>query len=97
MTRLLPAFLAFAFIATPAAAHDSYKVTGKVITRDERSFELTNQYGSQIFVAFDKNTVFTRGAEAATSDALAVGQTVVVNGEGDSQNELEGRDVQIIP
>ena len=94
-TALLSAIL----LATPAVAHDHYRIIGTVrkITADEIAVK-QNKDNAVVEMDHDKNTaVVLLNKKPGTITDVKVGTTVVIDGYGDDIFDLLALEIRIVP
>ena len=85
--------------ATSLAAHDRYRIIGKVtkITADEITVERDTKDNPIVEMDHDQNTKVTRDGKAAKISDVKVGSSVVIEALGDSILDLVVLEIRLVP
>jgi hypothetical protein len=99
MTRLLmAALLAVLSVAAPAMAHDDYRVIGTIARVTAKTMDVKQtKDGKTISMTLDEATLVTRDKKKVDVAELKPGLSVVVDGRGDSLEELVVLEIRIVP
>jgi len=98
--RLMLAGILFVLIvrASPAAAHEDYRVIGTITKVTATTLDVKQTKDDKtISMAMNEETIVTRDETTVGASELKTGLSVVVDGHGDSLEELEVLDVRIVP
>jgi hypothetical protein len=83
--------------ANPGFAHDLFRVTGTVITPQERMLIVKTREGKTLSVRLIAETVYFRNNSKVSAAELKPGTTVAINALGDSEEELEATEIWLLP
>ena len=100
MRRLIAAAIVtvgLTLVAAPLFAHDTYRVIGTVTKVEPTKLDVKTKDGSTVSIKMDKQTVFWRDKKKIASAEVKNGLSVVVDGYGDSEEDLLALDVTLIP
>lgn len=90
--------LALAFSANiPLSAHDDYRVVGVVTKVQAAKLDVKSKDGRNYSITMNKETLVRRDKKKVTASELKAGQSVVVDGTGDSEDDLLALEVRIVP
>ena len=81
----------------PLWAHDDFRVIGTLTKHGTSTIEIKNRTGKTVSVRLDKQTVITRDNKKVDATALKVGQSLVVDAYGDSENDSLAVEIRIVP
>ena len=100
MPRLVAAAVVAAGLilaSAPLSAHDTYRVIGTVAKVEPTRLDVKTKDGSTVTIKMDKQTVFWRDKKKIASADVKNGLSVVVDGYGDSEQDLLALDVTLVP
>jgi hypothetical protein len=83
--------------ALPAFAHDSYRIVGVVTKRQDTAISVRSRDGKTTAIRMSKYTDVTRNTKKVDAAEVKVGSSVVVDALGDSEEDLEALEVQLVP
>ena len=90
--------LALAFSASvPLSAHDDYRVIGIVTKVQVSKLDVKAKDGRNYSIKMNKETLVKRDKKKVTASEVKAGQSVVVDGTGDSEDDLLALEVRIVP
>ena len=95
---LMAAVLAVLSVAAPALAHDDYRVIGTIAKVTPKTLDVKQtKDGKTISMTLDEATLVTRDKKKVDVAELKPGLSVVVDGRGDSLEELVVLEIRIVP
>jgi hypothetical protein len=96
MILMLTAALAIA-TAWPSFAHVPIRVVGVVVSREKDQVTVKTIEGKTVSVYVPKDTKVTRDKKPVDASEIKAKVTIVVDGIGDSEEELVAYEVQLVP
>ncbi|WP_145998455.1 hypothetical protein [Caulobacter flavus] len=99
MRKFLASLIAVSAVlwAMPAAAHEEFPVSGKVLAITAKTIQIKAKEGDTVTLDLDNNTRVVQGGKRVTIKEVKVGQSVDVLGFGDSFSDLTAIDITILP
>ena len=101
MNRRVTLTLAFLmFIAVGTAdllAHDEFRIIGTLTKRQDSRIEIKGRTGKTVSVRLDKQTTVTRDNKKVDTTVLKVGQSLVVDAYGDTEEDSLALEIRIVP
>lgn len=88
---------AVAVMSTAVFAHEEFRVIGTLTSSTEAQIEVQDRHGKTLSITVDKQTVITKDAAVLDASDLAVGNSVVVDALGDSEEDLLAIEIRIVP
>ncbi|SRR5712691_257442 len=82
---------------TPLWAHDNFRVIGTLMKHDNSKIEVKNRRGRTVSVRLDKQTVISRDKKKVDASALKVGQSLVIDAYGDTEDDSLALQIRIVP
>ena len=98
MRRL--AGLALALLVAAAVsvlAHDEFRIIGTLTKHLDSKIEMKNRAGKAVSIRLDKQTAITRDGKKVDATALKVGQSLVVDAYGDTEDDSLALEIRIVP
>jgi len=83
--------------ASVARAHDNFRVIGTVTKYQNSVLDVKSREGKTTSVKLDKQTAVTRDKKKIDAKELKVGQSVVVDAYGDTEDDLLALDIRVVP
>jgi hypothetical protein len=100
MTRRLSILVAAALLIYTSAsllAHEHIRVIGDVTSIQETMISVKKKDATIKSIRIDKQTVVVRNAKKVPLSDVKIGQSVVVDGYGDSEDDLLAIEILIVP
>ena len=99
MTRHLT-FLLILLLGTPSAvqlsAHDEFRIIGTLEKRQDSTLAVKKNTGTVVSIRIDKQTAITQDGQKVDSTALRVGQSLVVDAYGDTEDKSLALEIRIV-
>ena len=95
--RILATSIVFVLSATALAAHDEYRIIGKVTKRQDALIEVKTKEGKTWTINMNDRTLVKRDKTKISASELKRGLSVVVDARGDSEQDLMADEVRIVP
>ena len=83
--------------APPLRAHDDFRIIGTLMKRESSKIELKNKEGKTISIRLDKQTAISRDKKKVAPSELRVGQSLVVDAYGDTEDDSLALEIRIVP
>ena len=78
-------------------AHDDFRIIGTLTKHQDSKIEIKRRTGKTVAVRLDKQTVISRDEKKVDATALKVGQSLVVDAYGDTENDSLAVEIKIVP
>ena len=78
-------------------AHDNFRIIGTLSRLANSRIEVKNREGRTISVLLDKQTVVSRDKKKVDVAELRVGQSLVVDAYGDTEDDSLAVEIRIVP
>jgi hypothetical protein len=78
-------------------AHDDFRIIGTLTKHQDSKIEIKSRTGKTVAVRLDKQTVISRDEKKVDATALKVGQSLVVDAYGDTENDSLAVQIKIVP
>jgi hypothetical protein len=89
--------LLFAIAAARPAAHDEFRVIGTLAKHQDSKIEVKKKSGQTVSIRLDKQTAISQDGKKVAATALRVGQSLVVDAYGDTENDSLALEIRIVP
>jgi hypothetical protein len=83
--------------AAPLHAHDDFRIIGTLMKHEASKIEVKNKEGKTISIRLDKQTAISRDKKKVAPSELRVGQSLVVNAYGDTEDDSLAIEIRIVP
>ncbi len=83
--------------ALSLAAHEDFRVIGTISKQAGSAIDVKKREGTVVSIRIDKQTAISRDRKKVDAAALKVGETVVVDAYGDSEDDLLALEIRIVP
>ena len=83
--------------APPVWAHDDFRIIGTLMKHENSKIEVKNRAGKTISIRLDKQTAISRDSKKVTPSELRVGQSLVVDAYGDTEDDSLAIEIRIVP
>jgi hypothetical protein len=100
MNRRIALTFAVLMVAVGAAqlrAHDEFRIIGTLTKYQDSKVEIKSKTGKTVSVRLDKQTAITRDKKKVDATALKVGQSLVVDAYGDTEDDSLAVEIRIVP
>jgi len=100
MKRHAAVAVAIAMLALGAGtlqAHDDFRIIGTLTKHQNSKIEIKSRTGKTVSVRLDKQTVISRDDKKVDATALRAGQSLVVYGYGDTEEDSLALEIRIVP
>jgi hypothetical protein len=99
MTRRLTVLITLlcALIAVPLRAHDEFRIIGTLAKHQGSTITVTKNTGKAVSIKLDKQTAVTQNDKKVDATALKVGQSLVVDAYGDTEEDSLAVEIRIVP
>jgi hypothetical protein len=86
-----------AAVAAPVRAHDDFRVIGTLLKHENSKIEVKKKEGKVVSIRLDKQTAISRDKKKVTPSELRVGQSLVVDAYGDTEDDSLAIEIRIVP
>jgi hypothetical protein len=83
--------------STPIRAHDDFRIIGTLMKHEASKIEVKNKEGKTISIRLDKQTAISRDKKKVAPSELRVGQSLVVDAYGDTEDDSLALEIRIVP
>ena len=84
--------------ASRLTAHDEFRIIGTLTKHQDSTIEVKkNNTGKTIPIRLDKQTAISQDGKKVAATALRVGQSLVVDAYGDTENDSLALEIRIVP
>ena len=84
--------------AVPLSAHDEFRIIGTLTKHQDSTIEVKkNNTGKTVPLRLDKQTAITQDKKKVDRTALRVGQSLVVDAYGDTEDDSLALEIRIVP
>lgn len=83
--------------AAPLHAHDDFRIIGTLMKRGNSTIEVKNKAGKTISIKLDAQTAISRDNKKVAASELRVGQSLVVDAYGDTEDDSLALEIRIVP
>jgi hypothetical protein len=83
--------------ATSVGAHDDFRIIGTLMKHENSTIEVKNKAGKTISIRLDKQTAISRDNKKVAASELRVGQSLVVDAYGDTEDDSLALEIRIVP
>lgn len=80
-----------------ALAHEEFRVIGTLTSASDSHIQVRDRNGKTLSIKIDKQTVIREDRAEVDANALATGNSVVVDALGDSEADLLALEIRIVP
>lgn len=97
--RLIALFVMLMFVggAVQLAAHDEFRIIGTLERHQNSTIAVKKNTGQTVSIRLDKQTAITQDKKKVDTTALKVGQSLVVDAYGDTENDSLAIEIRIVP
>lgn len=97
--RLMALFVMLMFVggAVQLAAHDEFRIIGTLERHQNSTIAVKKNTGQTVSIRLDKQTAITQDKEKVDATALKVGQSLVVDAYGDTEDDSLAIEIRIVP
>ena len=79
------------------SAHDDFRIIGTLTKHQEQKIEVKNRSGKMVSIRLDKQTAISRDKKRVDATELKVGQSLVVDAYGDTEDDSLAIEIRIVP
>jgi hypothetical protein len=83
--------------STTIRAHDDFRIIGTLMKHEASKIEVKNKEGKTISIRLDKQTAISRDKKKVAPSELRVGQSLVVDAYGDTEDDSLALEIRIVP
>ncbi len=83
--------------ALSLSAHEDFRVIGTISKQAGSAIDVKKREGTIVSIRIDKQTAISRDRKKVDAAALKVGETVVVDAYGDSEDDLLALEIRLVP
>jgi hypothetical protein len=89
--------LMLAGIAAGLSAHDEFRIIGTLEKLQSARISVKKTTGPTVSVRIDKQTAITQDKKKVDATALKVGQSLVIDAYGDTEDDSLALEIRIVP
>lgn len=89
--------LVFAGSAGWLSAHDEFRIIGTLEKLQNSTIAVRKNTGKTVSIRIDKQTLITQDKKRVEATALKVGQSLVVDAYGDTEDDSLAVEIRIVP
>jgi hypothetical protein len=93
----LAVLITFVAAAAPASAHDDFRIIGTLTKYESAKIEVKKREGKTVSITLDKQTAVSRDNKKVPVSELRVGQSLVVDAYGDTEDDALAIEIRIVP
>jgi len=100
MTRIITTFailLAVLAWSRPAGAHDDFRIVGTLAKHADSKIEVRKRDGKTVSIRLDRQTAISRDKQKVAASELRMGQSLVVDAYGDTEDDSLAIEIRIVP
>jgi hypothetical protein len=90
-------FVMFAVGAVALSAHDEFRIIGTLERHQNSTIAVKKNTGKTVSIRLDKQTAITQNNTKVDATALKVGQSLVVDAYGDTEDDSLALEIRIVP
>lgn len=83
--------------AVRLAAHDEFRIVGTLERHQNSMIAVKKNTGKTVSIRLDKQTAISQNNKKVDATALKVGQSVVVDAYGDTEDDSLALEIRIVP
>lgn len=83
--------------AVQLSAHDEFRIIGTLERHQNATIAVKKSTGKTVSIRLDKQTAISRNNKKVDATALKVGQSVVVDAYGDTEEDSLALEIRIVP
>jgi hypothetical protein len=97
--RLMALFVMLMFVggAVQLAAHDEFRIIGTLERHQNSTIAVKKNTGQTVSIRLDKQTAITQDKKKVDTTALKIGQSLVVDAYGDTEDDSLAIEIRIVP
>lgn len=81
----------------PASAHDEFRIIGTLTKHADSKIAVKKREGNTVSIRLDKQTAISRDKKKVPASELRVGQSLVVDAYGDTEDDSLALEIRIVP
>ena len=78
-------------------AHDNFRIIGTLAKHQASEIQVKSRTGKTVSIRLDKQTAISRDKKKVDATALKVGQSLVVDAYGDTEDDSLAVEIRIVP
>jgi len=78
-------------------AHEEFRIIGTLAKHQDSTIQVKSRTGKTVSIRLDKQTAISRDNKKVDATALRVGQSLVVDAYGDTENDSLAVEIRIVP
>ena len=78
-------------------AHDNFRIIGTLAKHQASEIQVKSRTGKTVSIRLDKQTAISRDNKKVDATALKVGQSLVVDAYGDTEDDSLAVEIRIVP
>lgn len=78
-------------------AHDNFRIIGTLAKQQASEIQVKSRTGKTVSIRLDKQTAISRDNKKVDATALKVGQSLVVDAYGDTEDDSLAVEIRIVP
>jgi hypothetical protein len=83
--------------AAPLRAHEEFRIIGTLAAHKNSTIQVKSRTGKVVSIRLDKQTAISRDKKKVDATALRVGQSLVIDSYGDTEDDSLAIDIRIVP
>jgi hypothetical protein len=83
--------------AAQLRAHEEFRIIGTLAKHQDSKIEVKSRTGKMVSIRLDKQTAISRDNKKVDATALRVGQSLVVDAYGDTEDNSLAVEIRIVP
>ena len=83
--------------AVRLSAHDEFRIIGTLEKHQNSTIAVRKNTGKTVLIRLDKQTAITQDKKKVDTTALKVGQSLVVDAYGDTEDDSLAIEIRIVP
>jgi len=84
-------------VGTALWAHDDFRIIGTLAKHQASEIQVKSRTGKTVSIRLDKQTAISRDNKKVDATALKVGQSLVVDAYGDTEDDSLAVEIRIVP
>jgi hypothetical protein len=84
-------------VGTALWAHDNFRIIGTLAKHQASEIQVKSRTGKTVSIRLDKQTAISRDNKKVDATALRVGQSLVVDAYGDTEDDSLAVEIRIVP
>ncbi len=97
LARFLLIPIVLATVVMPLAAHDEFRIIGTLEKQQASAISVKKRTGGTVSIKINKQTEITQNNKKVDTTALKVGQSLVIDAYGDTEDDSLAIEIRIVP